>query len=127
MPEKNSSALFMVRYLYSPQTALINPELNPDDFHSVDFGGRMVLTALQKKLLISAEGIYRAVINDAIANSSWRLMVNAEYEIGINQKITFSFGRNFDGGTYKGGNVVGAINLLFGLGNQRVGAGVGSQ
>jgi hypothetical protein len=124
MPEKNSSALFIVRYLYSPQTALINPELNPDDFHSIDLGGRMVFTALQKKLLLSGEGIYRTILNDAVAKSSWRLMMNAEYEIGVNQKITFSFGRNFDGGTYKGGNVVGAINLLFGMGNQKINSSI---
>ncbi len=127
MPEQNSSALFMVRYLYSPKTSLINPELNPDDFHSIDIGGRVVLTAMQKKLLLSGEGLYRAVLNDAVAKSSWRLMVNAEYEIGINQKLTFSFGRNFDGGTYKGGNVIGAINLLFGLGNQKIGSNSGSR
>ena len=121
MPEQNSSALFIVRYLYSPKTSSLNPELNPDDFHSIDLGSRFVVTAMRKKLLLSGEGIYRSILNNATAESSWRLMVNAEYEIGINQKVTFSFGRNFDGGTYKGGNIVGAINLLFGLGGQKIG------
>ncbi|WP_336517072.1 hypothetical protein [Pollutibacter soli] len=122
MPEKNLAALFIVRYLYTPKTSPYNPEHSLTEMHNLDFGGRFVVTAMQRKLMVSGEGIYRAVLNESGAGS-WRLMVNAAYDIGINQKLTFSFGRNFDGTTYKGGNVIGAINLIFGLGNQLIGGG----
>ena len=121
-PEKNSSTLFILRYLYNPKTSLADPNLNLENLHTLDFGGRLIFTAMEKKLLFSGEAIYRSILNKASATSSWRLMVNAEYEIGINQKLTFSFGRNFDGTTYKSGNVLGAINLLLGFGNTSVGA-----
>lgn len=120
--EKNSSLLFILRYLYNPKTSLADPDLNLENLHTLDFGGRLIFTAMEKKFLFSGEAIYRSILNDANATSSWKLIVNAEYEIGINQKLTFSFGRNFDGTSYKSGNVIAALNLLFGFGTTSINA-----
>jgi len=121
-PEKNSSSLFILRYLYNPKTSLADPNLSLENLHTLDFGGRLIFTAMEKKLLFSGEAIYRSILNKANATSSWRLMMNAEYEIGINQKLTFLFGKNFDGTTYNSGNIVAAINLHVGFGNSSISA-----
>ena len=67
--DKSSSALFILRYLYNPETALANPELNMEELHTFDGGGRLIITALEKKLLLSGELIYRSILNDAVAES----------------------------------------------------------
>ena len=114
------SLLFITRYLYNPKTSFADPNLKLENLHTLDFGGRFIATPMEKKLLLSAEGIYRSILNKAVATSSWRLIFNAEYEIDTNKRLTFSFGRNFDGETYKGGNVISALNLLLGFGKEKV-------
>jgi len=47
------------------------------------------------------------------------LVVNAEYDLGTNRKLTFAFGRDFDGTISKGGNLVAMINLIAGFGGDR--------
>jgi len=50
---------------------------------------------------------------------SWRLVLSTEYEVAKNRKVTFSFGRNFDGAISKGGNLIAAINFIAGFGGER--------
>ncbi len=47
------------------------------------------------------------------------LVFNADYAIWKNQKLTFSFGKNFDGAISKGGNLIAALTFLAGFGNKR--------
>lgn len=116
----SSSLLFIVRYLYNPKTAVADPNLKLENLHTLDFGGRFIINTFEKKLQISAESIYRSILNKASAKSSYRILFNAEYEVGVNQKLTFTFGRNFDGETYKGGNIISALNLILGFGNEKI-------
>jgi hypothetical protein len=110
----------IARYLYSPDVVLADPKLTGTDMQTFDAGGRFSLTTNDKKFLLSAEALYRSVVAGSDVPSSWRLMGNAEYEVGPNQRLTLSFGRNFDGTYYRGGNVASAINFIVGLGKQQV-------
>jgi Tol biopolymer transport system component len=47
------------------------------------------------------------------------LVFNAAYDIGQNQQLTFSFGRNFDGTITKDGNLIAALNFVKGFGASR--------
>ena len=114
------SALGIVRYLYNPKEPFADTDIDVKKLSTLDCGGRFIFNTYNKKLLLSAEGIYRSILNKANEQSSWRLIFNAEYEIGTNQRLTFSFGRNFDGETYNGGNLVAGLGFLFGLGKTQV-------
>ena len=46
-------------------------------------------------------------------------MFNIDYAILKNQKLTFSFGKNYDGTTTKDGNLIATLGMVFGFGNKR--------
>ncbi|MBL1222137.1 hypothetical protein JET18_14895 [Chryseobacterium sp. L7] len=115
--EKHPSTLiFMARYLYNPETPLANPELKKENLHTLDMGSRLVFKLFDEKFLLSGECIYRSILNKSDFESSWKYLLNFEYELAKNQRLTFSFGRNFEGEYEKKGNLIVALNLLVGLG-----------
>jgi hypothetical protein len=63
--------------------------------------------------------MYRSVLTNSIIDPSWRLVFSVEYDIGFNQKLSFNFGRDFDGTTQKGGTLIGMLNFIAGFGNKR--------
>ncbi|WP_449401612.1 hypothetical protein [Chryseobacterium wanjuense] len=69
---------------------------------------------------MSGECIYRSILNKSDYESSWKFLLNFEYEVAKNQRLTFSFGRDFDGEYKKDGNVIVALNLLIGLGKVKL-------
>lgn len=114
--EKKFTLIFMTRYLYNPETPLANPELKKENLHTFDMGSRLVLKLLDERFLMSGECIYRSILNKSDFESSWKYVLNFEYEVAKNQRLTFSFGRNFEGEYEKKGNLIVALNLLVGLG-----------
>ena len=115
--EKHPSTLiFMARYLYNPDSPLANPELKKENLHTFDMGSRLVFKLLDERFLMSGECIYRSILNKSDFESSWKYVLNFEYEVAKNQRLTFSFGRNFEGEYEKKGNLIVALNLLVGLG-----------
>ena len=54
---------------------------------------------------------------------TWKSIVgltfNAKYSVGFNQKITFAFGRNFNGTVTKTGNLIAALNFIRGFGSNK--------
>lgn len=114
--KKNSTLIFMARYLYNPETPLANPELKKENLHTLDMGSRLVFKLFEEKFLMSGECIYRSILNKSDFESSWKYVLNFEYEVAKNQRLTFSFGRNFEGEYEKKGNLIVALNLLVGLG-----------
>ena len=64
--------------------------------------------------------MYRSILgNQETAEKiepSWRATLNAEYEINSRLKLTFAFGRDFNGTITKSGNVVSFLNLLMSFG-----------
>ncbi|GAB2949293.1 hypothetical protein GCM10027048_12930 [Hymenobacter coalescens] len=119
---KNGMAfLGLVRYLYNPDKvfALDNQSMRIDNISTLDGGLRLAYSKSQSKFSGSAEGIYRSVLSSDTIDPSWRLVLNADYAIFQNQKLTFSFGRNFDGTVSKDGNLIAALTFLAGFGNKR--------
>ncbi|NML71876.1 hypothetical protein HHL23_19050 [Chryseobacterium sp. RP-3-3] len=111
-----STLIFMARYLYNPDSPLANPELKKENLSTLDVGSRLVLKLANERFLMSGECIYRSILNKSDYQSSWKYVLNFEYEVAKNQRLTFSFGRNFEGEYEKKGNLIVALNLLVGLG-----------
>ena len=86
---------------------------------TLDGGGRLIFSNIDSKFQISSEAIYRSILTGRAFPSSWRLSLNMEYDIGKNQKLTFVFGKSFDGSSNKSGTLITALNLLAGFGNKR--------
>jgi len=118
---KGISSLFILRYLYNPTTLFAAPSglLKGGKLSTFDMGGRFLLDVSREKFLLSAEALYRSILGSSLADPSWRLVMNAEYDLGSNRKLTFAFGRDFDGTISKGGNLVAMINLIAGFGGDR--------
>ncbi|MFC5976586.1 hypothetical protein [Flavobacterium salmonis] len=119
--EKTGSLLGLIRYLYNPDKifALDNQVNEIDNISTLDTGIRYIFGKSQSKFNCSIEAIYRSALSQDSINSSWRFIANADYAILKNQKLTFSFGRNYDGTTTKDGNLIAALGLVVGFGNNR--------
>ena len=118
--EKYGAGLFLFRLLHNPDKifAKNNAVRDTANITTCDFGGRYIFAAPQSKFSASVEYIYRGVLSSKIANS-WRLVFNADYAIQANQRLTFSFGRNFDGIISRDNNLIAALSFLTGFGNKR--------
>jgi hypothetical protein len=119
--EQAISVLGIARYLYQPDKIFADDggQLETDDISTFDFGGRLLWNSLNDKLNISSELIYRSVVNNDVIDPNWRVIVNLEYSVGSNQKLTFGFGKNFDGTITKDGNLIAALNFIKGFGSKR--------
>ncbi|HTS43599.1 MAG TPA: hypothetical protein VMH01_04325 [Puia sp.] len=118
---KGSTFLGLIRYLYNPDRiyAKNNTINHISNISTMDAGLRYVYTSPQSKFDCSMEAIYRSVLSSNTIDPSWKLVFNADYSIWDNQKISFSFGRNFDGTITKSGNLIAALTFLAGFGNKR--------
>jgi hypothetical protein len=115
------AGLVLLRVLQNPEQ-IFAKDNSVTAFHDIttfDAGLRYIYGPSQSKFNASLEAIYRSVLTINTIKPSWRLILNAEYAVLQNQKITFSFGRNFDGAVTKDGNLVAALSFLTGFGNRR--------
>jgi len=119
--EKYGSGLFLLRLLHNPDKIFAKDNaLNEiGDITTFDAGLRYIYGRSQSKFNASLEAIYRSVLSSGTIDPSWRVVFNAEYAIWQNQKLTFSFGRNFDGTISNDGNLIAALSFLAGFGNKR--------
>jgi hypothetical protein len=115
------SFLGIARYLFQPDKIYADDsgKINHKNISTFDAGGRVALNGAQGKSSLNAEAVYRSVLNDNVVKPSWRLTFNAEYSVGFNQKITFAFGRNFNGTITKSGNLIAALNFIKGFGSNK--------
>ncbi len=117
---KRISVLGVGRLLLTPDEEFVENWIrNVNDNLTLDLGARLVLSNTPRKFNLSGEIIYRNYLNNSEVDPTWRYTLNFDYQFLKNQVVTFSIGRNFEGVTAQGGNLVAAINLLFGLGAQR--------
>jgi hypothetical protein len=109
-----------LRYLFQPDNAFMGEAdtLEMRDIHLADGGARFSWDPNNGRFSISLEALYRACLNVDAIEPTWRLVTNADYDLGNNKRLTFSFGRNFDGTTSKDGNLVSALNLVLGFGHK---------
>jgi hypothetical protein len=119
--KKGSSFLGLIRFLYNPEKIFaLNDSTNVfDNISTLDGGFRYVYSKPTSKFSGSVEAIYRSVLSSNTIDPSWRIVANVDYAIFENQKLGFTFGRNFDGTITKNNNLVAALTLLTGFGNKR--------
>jgi hypothetical protein len=119
--DENLSLLGIARYLYQPESIFADPTgaIPTNQISTFDAGLRFLYSTKNDQFAFSLESIYRSVLSESVVDPSWKLMFSAEYDIGFNQKLSFNFGRDFDGMVTKGGNVVAALNFLAGFGNKK--------
>ncbi len=118
--QKGLSVLGLGRVLYSPDLTYTNPlgSIDTSSVGSFDFGGRLLYENPGKSFSLSAEGLYRVSFG-GVYDPMYRLTFNAGYEIGKNKKLTFVFGRDFDGAITRDGTVISALNFVMGLGSKK--------
>jgi hypothetical protein len=119
--EKAGSILGVARLMMNPdQIYALDNASNPytQDINTFDTGARYVITS--KRFGCGLEGIYRSIINTDLQQSTWRVVFNTDYTIAPNQKLLFSFGRNFDGTYTKSNNLIASLSLLFGFGGTKI-------
>jgi hypothetical protein len=110
----------IIRYLYNPDKSLLYDSLvaaSLKQVHSLDLGGRLIINESKDKYLFSAEAVYRSFAGTNL--STWRFMANAEYAVNANQRLTFSFGKNYDCAFTKDGNILAALSFIKGIGNAK--------
>jgi hypothetical protein len=107
----NISGLGVFRFSADPKISGLN---------SYDIGGRFIYDNL-RMFAFSAEGIFRKLSGSGTDDSQWRAAIIIDYYFGENKKISFTFGKNFEGqiGFNTGGDLITAVNLLFGFGTER--------
>jgi hypothetical protein len=119
--EKKGAILGVARLMMNPdQIYAMNNAANPftSDITTLDLGGRYVYS--KDRFSCSLEGIYRSVLTSNVSDPSWRVVLNTDYTIAPNQKLLFSFGRNFDGTLTKSNNLITSLSLLFGFGGTKI-------
>jgi hypothetical protein len=115
------TVLGITRFLHNPDKVFTGDQGNPEtaNISTLDAGARIIYNHPGSRFNISTEAIYRSVLTNNTIDPSWRWVLNAEYDIGNNTRLTFLFGRAFNGTTTQDGNLIAALNFLKGLGNFR--------
>ncbi len=118
--EDRNTFLFLARYLYHPNKMYLPKNDSATlNFSTFDLGTRYVYTSKDSKLNIGVEAIYRNYLGEKKPEASWKILFNADYALYKNQKLNFSFGKDFDGVITKSGNLIAALSFIQGLGNNR--------
>lgn len=118
--EKGISFLGIGRYLYQPDKIFADDagKLKSTNISTFDLGGKLVYNGIDK-FSLSAEWVYRSLLNSDAIKPSSRYTINVEYDIGLNQKLTFGIGKNFDGTIKKGDNLIAVLNFIVGFGSSK--------
>jgi hypothetical protein len=115
------SVLGIARYLYQPDSIYADKtgKIPTSKMHTFDGGASVSYTSKNGKFNFSAEAIYRSVLTKNVLPSSWRVVTNICYNVGANQQLAVNFGRDFDGASETGGNLIAGINYVLGLGGAK--------
>jgi hypothetical protein len=109
--------LGILRYLNNPDKVFADDKgvLKGKTVNTYDYGFRYNFQASGSPFAINAELIYRGVAAKEIDNS-YRVVLNANYEVSKNTILTLSLGRDFDKTFKKDGNVIAFLNFVKGFG-----------
>ncbi len=116
----NNTFLLLLRYLFQPNKITLNKlDTVSQNINTYDVGLRYVYSTKDNKFNAGLEAIYRSYQNKIKTEDTWKLVFNADYAIYKNQKLSFSFGKDFNGTVTKSGNLIAALSFIQGLGNRR--------
>ncbi|MBL7128727.1 MAG: hypothetical protein ISS16_07055 [Ignavibacteria bacterium] len=114
------SVFLLGRYLRNIDRSIIDDSNNVliKSFGNLDVGGSIYFDNLFG-FTISGEIIYRHYQDVNNVKAKYKASLNVSYELAKNKLLTFTFGRDFEGNTETGGNVIAALNLALGFGSMR--------
>ncbi|GEM_PF-963184 len=120
---KTSNLMFTLlattRLLFSPDESYEFESMTViNDNLRFDIGARLILSSTDK-FSISAEGLYRSLLNNEEIDNTHKLALNLDYRVGRNNNVTMSIGRNFDGNFGSDGNLIALLNFITGFGSSR--------
>ena len=128
--EQGINWLGVLRYNYNVNRLYRNSVdaiVNNINIADLDYGLR-VYSDMTTKLTMSFEWLQRKRLfnEDRLTNNKVKLPENtnryvftANYKVGKNQNLSFTYGKNFDSTTIKEGNLIAALNFLIGFGSAR--------
>ncbi|MFX3626004.1 MAG: hypothetical protein ACN6I4_01470 [bacterium] len=121
--KKAVNFLAVSRIMLNPAEVYLdeNDSMQTADNLNFDAGAKIewIPNGGMSKFRLSGEGIYRTTFNNSDIDDRIRYTINLSYEIEKNTLLNFSVGKNFDTPTKVGGNLIAALNLLIGFGNNR--------
>lgn len=108
------SVLMLSRFIYDNADEWYKAG-NTKRYNTFDNGLRLAYTSSNQKFLLSAEAISRKLFNTSSSSFVYKYLLNAQWAVGFNQVLTFSYGRDFNNHITKDGNVIGYLNFVQGL------------
>ena len=86
-------------------------------YASWDNGLRLAFNTTNQKFTFSGEIISRRLFNTPSAGKDFvtKYLLSAELQIGKNQRLSFTYGRDFENRITKEGNVIGLLNFVTGF------------
>jgi len=118
--DNGMTAMGILRYTHNPDKIYYDNDSSlykADNLDIGDAGARLQYEGKDGKFLFGGEIIYRTVLNPKGVAPAWRYIINCDYQVKKNTHLTLTLGRDFDGTFNKDGNLIAALNLIFGLGN----------
>lgn len=115
------SYLALIRFLNFSGLPLHNDQqlILYKDSQALDAGFRFIYSSPASRFGAGAEAVYRKLMNLDEVDPSWRITVNAEYDVGRNKKLSVIVGRDFDGILTGEGDLILALNFLMGFGTDK--------
>ena len=118
---QNGWSIFLLgRYLRNIDSKVIDDSNNVlvKSFGNLDVGGSIYFDNLFG-FTLSGEVIYRHYQDVDNVKAKYKASLNVSYELAKNKLLTFTFGRDFEGYTQTGGNLIATLNLILGFGSMR--------
>src|SRR4030095_997585 len=86
-----------------------------------DNGVRLAFNTANQKFSFSGEIISRKLFNTSSAGSDFvtKYLLSADFQIGKNQRLAFTYGRDFENRITKEGNVIALLNFVTGFFNKK--------
>lgn len=123
MTEASKSSYFsflgLSRFIVANADELYKSGTN-NRFDTWDNALRIAYTTNNQRFTISGEGIARKLFDVTAGRSFvYKYLLNIELHVGKNRILTFSYGKDFENHITKDGNVIGYLNFVTGLFNQK--------
>lgn len=111
------TGILIFRVLREPKNMYfdINNQIQFLESTPVDFGGRICIDAFEHKLDAGLEWVGRWRDTDVLKKSD-KLLMHLAYKVGNDDKLSFSFGKDFDNHVDKSGNVISLVNFIKSIG-----------
>ena len=84
-----------------------------------DNGLRVAYTTNNQKLSFSGEGLARKIFNESGDAFVYKYSMSIDVRVSKNQRLTLSYGKDFNNHVTKDGNIFGYINFIAGLFNSK--------